>query len=170
MSMLNDMNHVIAIRLHHATKETRLIPTTSLSDMVLMHHECQTCHSLHGSKWIPDGKLFGSKNDSLNNKHLEYFYKRHRLDVEVKGLYFIIDACLRSSIEACAQDLVVFAIKQAKPAFSTLGDGYMGLSTGNGFDNAMESSLLYQMYDSGMIKSKVFGVHTHMFNSTQDPS
>ena len=46
----------------------------------------------------------------------------------------------------------------------------MGLSTGNGFDNAMESSLLYQMYDSGMIKSKVFGVHTHMFNSTQDPS
>ena len=125
---------------------------------------------MHGSKWIPDGKLYGSKNDALKNKHLEYFYKRHRLDVEVKGLYYIIDACLRSSIEACAQDLVVFAIKQAKPAFSTLGDGYMGLSTGSGFDNAMESSLLYQMYDSGMIKSKVFGVHTHMFNSTQDPS
>ena len=172
LDLIWDWNHVINVRLHKATKSSRLIPTTGMSDMMLMHHECDKCWSMHGTKWVPDGKLKNivGEDGAMTKKHIEYFYMMHLRDVEVDGFYYIVDACLRAKTKSCASDLVVFAIKTAKPWFHTLGEGYFGLAPGKGYDNDQSSSLLYQIYNNGMISSKIFGVHTHMFNSTQDPS
>ena len=147
-----------------------MIPSTGLSDLILIDHQCKTCQSRHGAKWIPDGKLFGGENGLMTKMKLEHYYMHHCKSIDVEGFYHIIDACLRADVEACAQDLVVYAIMLAVPRFTTIGDGYIGLGTGAGYGNDTDSSFLHQMYDNGMIKSKIFGVHTHMFNSTEDPS
>jgi hypothetical protein len=55
LDLIWDWNHIINVRLHRATKASRLIPTTGMSDMLLMHHECDKCWSMHGAKWVPDG-------------------------------------------------------------------------------------------------------------------
>jgi|Transcript_29969 hypothetical protein len=173
LDLIWDWNHIINVRLHKATKTSRLIPTTGMSDMMLMHDQCDKCWSMHGAKWAPDAHLakkHGGEGAPMVKKYIEYFYMMKLRDVEVEGFYYIVDACLRAKTEACAQDLVVFAIMTAKPWFHTLGEGYFGLAPGRGYENNQESSLLYQIYNQGMISSKVFGVHTHMFNSTEDPS
>lgn len=51
MEMMWDYNHVMAVRLHNATDDMHLIPTTMVSEMVLMHNNCTGCWSKHGSKW-----------------------------------------------------------------------------------------------------------------------
>lgn len=146
LDLIWDWNHIINVRLHKATKASRLIPTTGMADMLLMHHECEKCWSMHGAKWVPDGQLakkWGGEEGAPHKKHLEYFYMMHLRDVEVEGFYYIVDACLRAKTMACAEDLVVFAIKNAKPWFHTLGEGYFGLSPGRGYKNDQESTLLY---------------------------
>lgn len=172
MEMMWDYNHVMAVRLHNATADMHLIPTTMLSDMVLMHNKCKGCWSKHGSKWQPDEHLppNGGVNATMTTKHLEYFFMNRLYDAEVEGFYWTVHSCLRAFEEACAKNLVLFAIQKAKPYFHTLGDGYFGLAPAYGYQGTQSSSLLHQIYNHGMIKSKVFGVHTHMFNSTEDPT
>jgi len=172
MEMMWDWNHVMAVRLHNATKDLHLIPTTGMSDMVLMHNKCDKCWSMHGSKWEPDEHYpkLGGIHANTTKKHLEYFFMMHLYDVEVEGFYWTVHSCLRALQEACAKDLVLYAISWAKPWFHTLGDGYFGLAPGYGYESNTESNLLHQIYNHGMIKSKIFGVHTHMFNTTEDPT
>ena len=112
MAMMWDWNHVMAVRLHNATKDLHLIPTTQMSDMVLMHNKCEKCWSKHGSKWHPDEHLpkLGGIDATLTKKMYEYFFMMHLYDVEVEGFYWTVHSCLRAFKEACAKDLVVFAI------------------------------------------------------------
>lgn len=49
-------------------------------------------------------------------------------------------------------------------------DGFFGLSPSRGIGNSSQMNLLEQIHDRGMISKKMFGVHTHMYNSTEDPS
>ena len=82
--------------------------------------------------------------------------------------------CLDSASKSCASNLVVYAVQSASPWFYSLGDGYLGLAPGAGrSDDSLDDShntLLDQMKFHGMISKKQFGVHTHLFNSTEDPS
>jgi len=135
MAMMWDWHHVMAVRLHNATSDMHLIPTTGQSDMVLMHNKCDKCWSMHGSKWQPDEHLppNGGINATLSKKHIEYFFMEHLYDVEVEGFYWTVHSCLRAFEVACAKNLVVYAIQIAKPWFHTLGDGYFGLATSYGY-------------------------------------
>ena len=85
MEMMWDYNHVMAVRLHNATGDMHLIPTTMMSDMVLMHNNCRGCWSKHGSKWQPDEHLppNGGVNATMTTKHLEYFFMKRLYDTEV---------------------------------------------------------------------------------------
>ena len=61
----------------------------------------------------------------------------------------------------------IFAVEKANPYFTCLGDGYFGLAP---TPSNEEFSLLGWMYEHEIIKKKAFGIHTHIYNSTQDPS
>lgn len=54
----------------------------------------------------------------------------------------------------------------------SIADGYMGLSPGLGWGGLEDNhnNFLAQMYKHKMISSKVFGIHTQMWNSTEEPS
>ena len=92
------------------------------------------------------------------------------LKSQVKGHYWMTNTCLNSTTAACATSMLVFAIQEASPNILTLGDGYMGLAPGIGDLADSQNNLLEQMFKHGMISKKQFGVHTHMWNSTDDPS
>ncbi len=84
------------------------------------------------------------------------------------------NVCLDGLLPVCATDLIVYAVEKATPWFNILADGYLGLApTFKGRMNDTKhtrNNVLEQMHFHKMINHKVFGVHTHMFNSTEDPS
>lgn len=84
----------------------------------------------------------------------------HQLHAEVNGQYWKTAACVKSDKSACVHELPVYAIYNAEPYFYALGDGYLGLSP----------HMIDALYDDGMIAKKQIGVHTHLYNSTEDPS
>jgi hypothetical protein len=43
-----------------------------------------------------------------------------------------MNACLDTEDEACATNLLAYAVVNAKPRFNSLGDGYLGLSPSRG--------------------------------------
>lgn len=47
MEFLYDLNHVISLHLESADEPLHLVPTTRISDMVLMHDSCMQCMSYH---------------------------------------------------------------------------------------------------------------------------
>ena len=107
--MIWDWNHVVNVKLHGAMATSKLIPTTGMSDMVLMHKDCDKCWSMHGSKWIEDGeirKAHGGENGTMTLKFLEYFYMAKLRSAQTKGWYYFVDACLWGEVSACARGLV----------------------------------------------------------------
>ena len=162
MDLLFDWNHVINIKLTDEEEPLQLIPTANMKDMILMHANCNKCWSMHGATWTPSQEA--PSNAAKQSMDLSYFYMMHLYDANVQGRNYKMNACFDvEDSAACGTDLDIFAIENADPWFYTLGEGYFGMQPGKG-------SLLDQMYDKGMIAQKLVGVHTHMFNSTEDPS
>lgn len=162
MSMLWDWHHVIKLQLPHLDLPVEVIPTTRTSDMVIMHKECSSCWTMDGAHWIPSSKLpvgTDTENSILPEKHdlyFEYFFMQSIEDRKLSGHYWEQTGfCFEG--QQCEQDgedenevvsedknkLVVFAVEDSSPSnFSTLGDGYMGLGTGEGYDGTTKSNLL----------------------------
>ena len=159
MYMLMDWNHVIAIDMRKSNKEIAVIVDASQDDFILMHPNCTSCHSFHGAVWAPDGGLVPTSTKTVH-KDIDFFYMTKQLRAETEGRYWSTRACLSSDMYACADELPIFSIQEAEPYFYSLGDGYLGLSP----------RMLYTLYREGMVSKKVIGVHTHLWNSTEDPS
>lgn len=170
MDMLADWNHVVALNFTHAEKPVQLIPTTGLQDMILMHKECRGCWSRHDARWDPDITMPLGLN--MTSKVIDFMYLMHYYDAEISGHYWMLNTCLNSTKQACATNFIVYAVQKATPWFNTLGDGYLGLApaSGDGILTTQHNNVLEQMHFHGMINKKMFGVHTHMWNSTEDPS
>ena len=145
-----------------------------MEDMILMHDECRGCWSLHGSKWTPD--LNVPLGYTMTKKTIDFMYMMNIYSAKLEGHFWMLNACFDSDHRAaCATNLIVYAIQTAKPWFNSLGDGYFGLAPSTqlgGSDNLTDgkNNILEQMYMHKMITKKQFGVHTHMYNSTDDPS
>lgn len=143
-----------------------------MEDMILLHDECSGCWSMHGTRWTPDVNI--PLGLEMTKKALDFAYMMHYYDADVEGHFWMLNACLNSTKSSCATNLIVYAIQRAKPWFNSLGDGYFGLApsnakaTGNLDDSS--NNILEQMYLHKMITKRQFGVHTHMYNSTEDPS
>lgn len=138
--------------------------------MILMHKQCRGCWSRHDARWDPDVSLPLGLN--MTTKVIDFMYLMHYYDAEISGHYWMLNTCLNSTKQACATNFIVYAVQKATPWFNTLGDGYLGLAPadGDGILTTQHNNVLEQMHFHGMIKKKMFGVHTHMFNSTEDPS
>jgi hypothetical protein len=84
------------------------------------------------------------------------------------------NVCIESELRVCATDLIVYAVEKATPWFNILVDGYLGLAprykSKINDTRHTRNNVLEQMHYHKMIGRKIFGVHTHMFNSTEDPS
>jgi len=168
--MLWDYNHVIDLKLGDASAPIKVIPSTLHEDLVLMNKNCKGCWSMPGSKWNPDVK---SPLNEVNISHkLDFVYMMHLYEATLEGKYWMLNVCLDSDQPVCSTDFIVFAIEKATPWFNVLGDGYIGLAPSNGNKSldAVHNNILDQMHFKKMINTKVFGVHTHMYNSTEDPS
>ena len=171
MNMLWDYNHVINLKLGHASKPIQVIPSTMHEDMVLIHKQCRGCWSMHGSRWTPDVK--SPLDDSTFKQKMDFMYMMHLYDAELEGKYWMLNVCLDSDQPVCSTDFIAYAVEKASPWFNVLGDGYLGLAPFNSYKKPLENvhnNILEQMHHKKMINSKVFGVHTHMYNSTEDPS
>jgi len=169
LDMLWDWNHVIKMKLTNSTDDIQLIPSTSMQDMILLHNDCRGCWSMHGSKWTPDINI--PLGLTMKKKAIDFFYMMNIYDAKVEGHYWMTNACFNTNTTNCATNLIVYAIQRAKPWFNSLGDGYFGLAPSNSIDLGDSSNnILEQMYFHGMVTKKQFGVHTHMRNSTEDPS
>ena len=94
----------------------------------------------------------------------------HVYKAETEGHWWRMNAYLDSEQEACATDLFFFGVHKATPRFNSLGDGYFGLSPSRGIAGSTKMNALDQIHDRGMISKKMFGVHTHLYNSTEAPS
>ena len=96
----------------------------------------------------------------------------HLWHAEVEGHYYELDACMegKGTKKACAHKMLVYAVQDAKPKFDALGEGYLGLNPGKGYEDKVSNSVLHQMVTKGMIAKPKIGVHTHNFNSTSDHS
>lgn len=95
----------------------------------------------------------------------------HQTTVLTQGHYWRINACFDTDEpKACATDLVIYGVHKSEPKFTSLISGFFGLSPSRGIGNSSQMNLFEQIYDRGMISKKMFGVHTHMYNSTEDPS
>lgn len=99
----------------------------------------------------------------MTSKSLMFAYYTHTFAATVQGYYWRLNACLNSEIPACATHLLIYAIEKAQPFIQSSGAGFFGLAP-------TEDGLLDQMLKKEMIAKMQFGVHTHMFNSTEDPS
>lgn len=78
MNFLYDLNHVISLKLDSAEEELHLVPTTSMSDMVLVHKTCERCISLHNAQWSPDWKEpVGGENAAMTLKAFTYIWLEH---------------------------------------------------------------------------------------------
>ena len=64
----------------------------------------------------------------MTKKVLDFAYMMHFYDADVEGHFWMLNACLNSTKNACATNLIVYAIQRAKPWFNSLGDGYFGLA------------------------------------------
>ena len=80
--------------------------------------------------------------------------------MSTEGYYWRVNACLNSNkdeaqsdseptdsenqneAEACADDLLVYAVHKADPEFNSLGDGYFGLSPSRGIAGSEKMNLL----------------------------
>ena len=170
--MLWDYNHSINVRLGNATDLVELVPSTSLEDLLLMHKDCKGCYSRHGTRWTPDVlKAVGHNKTTIE---FDFMYALHFYEAKLTGNYWMVNMCLDSPLPKCALDLIVFAVERATPWYSANSDGYLGLaplkSTTVGKNEANRNNVMEQMHKHKMIDKKVFGVHTHMFNTTEDPS
>ena len=142
-----------------------------MADTILMHEDCNGCWSMIKSKWTPSrDQVVGGATAPLTKKTFSYIYMMSIEDVSAQGNYYTVDACLDSDTEACANDLIVYAVHKAEPYFYSLNDGFLGLSPSRGIANSSKMNFIQQMFDRGMIAKKQFGVHTQMLNSTDSPS
>ena len=51
MNMMWDLNHAIELKIKSSDVPLRLIPTTRMANMVIMHEDCENCWSMHNAKW-----------------------------------------------------------------------------------------------------------------------
>ena len=171
MNMMWDLNHAIELKVKSSDKGLHLIPTTRMADMVVMHESCDSCWSMHNAKWTADWpEPVGGENVAFTPYTFEYIHMLHIYKAETEGHWWRMNACLNTTQEACATDLFFYAVHKAKPRFNSLGDGYFGLSPSKGIAGSPSMNALDQIYDRGMISKKMFGVHTHLYNSTESPS
>ena len=113
------------------------------------------------SKWTPSrDQVVGGATIPLTKKTFSYIYMMSIEDVSAQGHYYTVDACFDSDTEACANDLIVYAVHKAEPYFYSLNDGFLGLSPSRGIANSSKMNFIQQMFDRGMIAKKQFGVHT----------
>ena len=78
MEFLYDLNHVISLHLESADEPLHLVPTTRISDMILMHDSCMQCKSYHGAYWRPDwDDPVGGANVAMTSKSFVYVYLEH---------------------------------------------------------------------------------------------
>lgn len=171
MDMMYDLNHYIVLKTKDNSEGLYLIPSTGLSELVIMHESCDTCMSYHNAKWAPDWQdPVGGASIPLTEKRFSYVNMLHVYDCKAKGHYWRMNACLDSKSEACATDLFFYGVHEADPAFHSLADGYFGLSPSKGIAGSKSMSAFDQIFDRGMVKKKIIGVHTHLYNSTEAPS
>lgn len=90
----------------------------------------------------------------------DFLYMFHARHSTINGRYWMTEVCFNDQEGACAKEYPIFSVQTAEPYFYALGDGYFGL----------DPRAISAMQREGMISEPVFGVHTHMFNSTEDPS
>ena len=78
MDFLYDLSHVISLKLESAEDELHLVPTTGLSDMVLVHESCEKCIAINGAQWQPDWKEpVGGENAAMATKKFTYIFLEH---------------------------------------------------------------------------------------------
>ena len=149
MDFMYDLNHVISLYLDSTNEPLHLVPTTRISDMILMHDSCVQCSSVHDTQWQPDWvDPVGGKNVARTSKSFVYIYLEHQYQVSTTGYYWRINACLNPPDEqnnlsdGCAEDLLVYAVHEAEPEFKSLGDGYFGLSPSKGIGGSEKMNLL----------------------------
>ena len=145
-------------------------PDTALNEVAVMTTSCKTCNGT--SLWTPPAST-GGKNVTGTSETLQYFYLSHAFDVEVKGTYYKLPACIEHDPNpaVCLLNFDVFGISSAKPSIQTNGDGYMGLGLGNSIaSNSDNRSILSQLKQHGLIDKKIFSVYTQLFNQTDTPS
>lgn len=122
-----------------------VVPTTGMAEMILKHETCDTCWSMLGATWKPDWDTpIGGAEVLFTKKKFEYISMYHVKDVETKGHYWRMNACLDSAVpdEACATDLIVYAVHEAKPSFHSLNAGFFGLSPSKGIGQSSEMNLI----------------------------
>lgn len=152
MAMMWDLNHAVVIKTNGSSDDLHLIPTTRMSEMVLMHESCTTCWSMHDASWSPDWKEpVGGKNVAMTLKKFDYIHMLHVYEVEAEGHYWRMNACLDTNTTDCATDLFFYAVSKATPRFNSLGDGYLGLSPSRGIAGSESMNALDQIHDRGMI-------------------
>lgn len=157
MSLELDFNHVIELRLRHANATLNVIPDSHMNHFMLAHPNCQKCYVEHGTKWAPDQDLL---RDKVYSGTFDYFYNMHSGEATIEGRLWDTAVCFNTQDHACAHEYSVFSIQKADPWFYSLGDGYLGLNP----------AALDSMTRAGWISKPMFGVHTKMTESTEDPS
>ena len=108
MDLLWDWNHVINLKLSNATDSIQLIPSTDMEDMILLHNECGGCWSMTGTKWTPDMQLPIGRE--MTKKAVDFMYMMHIYDAKVEGHFWMLNACFNTTQNACATNLIVYAI------------------------------------------------------------
>ena len=130
MDMVWDLNHVIKLNLtlhqtttsYDKTIQVNLVPSTAMSDLILMDEICEMCYSQHGIKMQ---HLEGGS--PLTDKSFDFFYMLQMYHVQVKGEYYQEKVCFTA--ESCeTAEIPIFVVEQADPYFTCLGDGYFGLA------------------------------------------
>lgn len=158
MPMLMDWNHVVELTMKNATSTLNMIPDTRHHKFILAHPNCDDCYVEHGTKWRPDATT--PLREKVYTETYDFLYMMHSHESVIKGRYWMTSMCFNIEEEACATEYPVFSVQEANPYFYSLGDGYFGL----------EPRALAALVKEEMISKPIMGVHTHMFNSTEDPS
>ena len=126
MDMMWDYNHVVNISLTNADDHLQLIPTTAQQDLLLLHKDCRGCWSRHGATWDPD--ILSPLGQTMTKKVIDFAYMMHLYEATVEGHYWFVNMCLQAEKEACATNMIIYAVQNARPWFNALVDGYMGLA------------------------------------------
>lgn len=171
--MLWDQHHFIELKIDDNEETLKVIPTTRQNALVLPHKDCGfECFSFYSHSWTPAAALPIGGENAVEVEYPMYHYTMNLVEKSVlKGDYYPMRACFANATEAqCGEDLVAFGAKSSSPLWWPLADGYMGLGAGEGYDNTHETNFLNLMHKSGMIDEKIFGIHTRMTNSTEDPT
>ena len=173
MDMLWDSHHYIELKVDSLEETLKVIPTTRQNALVLPHFDCGfACWSFYTHMWTPDQNTPIGGENAAEIDYEFFHYTMNRVEkCDLKGQYYPVRACFANTTDSqCGEDLVAFGIKKSDPLWWPLADGYMGLGAGSGYDNTHETSFLNQMHKNGMIDEKIFGIHTRMTNSTEDPT